>query len=100
MNFFQFLVDVLFGHRHPKPKPRQAEPDNQSRSKCDCKHLSYMQDLIHKIRHTTHDIMHDLEKFEQGNKAAGKRVRKNSLEIEKLYKEFRKRSVYETPKKE
>lgn len=56
-----------------------------------------MLNLIRQIRHTTHDIMHDLEKFEQGNKAAGKRVRKASLELEKLYKEFRKRSVSETP---
>lgn len=96
MNFFQYLIDVFFGHR--KPKPRQAEPVNQNRgTQPDTKHFNYMKKLIHDIRHSTHEIMHDLEKFEQGNKTAGKRVRKASLELERLYKEFRKRSVHETP---
>lgn len=90
MNFLKFIFNVFFGWLRPHRKPRQTESGNR-------KHFNYMLNLIHRIRHTTHDIMHDLEKFEQGNKTAGKRVRKNSIELEKLYKEFRKRSVNETP---
>lgn len=94
MNFLRFLFNVFFGwlrpHRSHEGKPRHAEHGKPNR-------LNRMLNLIRKIRHTTHDIMQDLEKFEHGNKAAGKRVRKTSLELEKLYKEFRKRSVHETP---
>lgn len=94
MNFFRFLVDVFFGPlRYRKRKAHRAHSLQH-------KHFYRMRNLIHNIRHTTHAAMQDLEKFEQGNKTAGKRVRKYSIELEKLYKEFRKRSVSETPKAE
>lgn len=94
MDFLRFIFNVFFGwlrpHRSHKGKPHQTESGKPNR-------LNRMLNLIRQIRKSTHDIMHDLEKFEQGNKAAGKRVRKNSIELERLYKEFRKRSVHETP---
>lgn len=56
-----------------------------------------MVELIRNIAETTASFMADLEKYaKQGNKAAGQRARKASLELEKLYKEFRKRSVHES----
>lgn len=94
MNIFEFLVDVLFGHKHKKHQPKETlrvadstQPLTQLTMKA----------LIKKIRQTIHGLMHDLEKFEQGNKTAGQRARKASLELEKLLKEFRKRSVHEMP---
>ena len=57
--------------------------------------------LIKNIADTNASFMADLEKFaKQGNKTAGLRARKTSLELEKLYKEFRKRSVHESVEEE
>lgn len=90
MNLLDFLFQLFF-KRPNKGQPLQTESGNQ-------KHMSPMKQLIHEIRVKTHELMQDLEKFgNNGNKAAGKRVRKTSLELEKLYKDFRKRSVHETP---
>jgi len=38
-------------------------------------------------------LSHDLEKAEGGNKAASQRVRKNSITLQKVAKEYRRESV-------
>lgn len=59
-----------------------------------------MKDLISVINSRMSNIHDELLKFENGNKAAGQRARKATLELERLFKEFRKRSINETPKKD
>lgn len=55
-----------------------------------------MEELIIKIQTLTGSLSGDLSKFNDGNKAAGARARKATLELEKLYKQFRKESVAES----
>ena len=53
-----------------------------------------MNELIAKIKELNEAFMSDAAlHIEQGNKAAGTRARKASLELEKLMKEFRKASL-------
>jgi hypothetical protein len=53
-----------------------------------------MKELIEKINVAVEAFKTDAElQTEKGNKAAGTRARKASLELEKLFKEFRKTSV-------
>lgn len=53
-----------------------------------------MEELISKIKTETQGLLENIEKFHKaGNKAAGARARKNTLELAKLGKEFRKLSV-------
>lgn len=53
-----------------------------------------MNELIEKINAGFETLKADAElQVEKGNKAAGTRVRKTSLELEKLLKEFRKASL-------
>lgn len=53
-----------------------------------------MNELIAKIEELNKAFMEDANlQVEKGNKAAGTRARKTSLEIEKLMKEFRKASL-------
>ena len=53
-----------------------------------------MNELIAKIKEMNEAFMADAAlQIEKGNKAAGTRARKASLEIEKLMKEFRKASL-------
>lgn len=52
-----------------------------------------MNDLIKQIQSEIDSLDENLDKYKQGNKAAGLRARKNSLELEKLFKTFRKESV-------
>lgn len=53
-----------------------------------------MQELIEKIAAAYHTFKTDAAlQVEKGNKAAGTRARKASLELEKLMKEFRKASL-------
>lgn len=53
-----------------------------------------MNELIEKIKELNEAFMTDAAlQLEKGNKAAGTRARKASLEIEKLMKEFRKASL-------
>ncbi len=58
-----------------------------------------MKDLFAKINAEieTFKTESDLH-IEKGNKAAGTRARKSSLELEKLLKEFRKASIEESKK--
>lgn len=58
-----------------------------------------MKDLLAKISAEieTFKTESDLH-IEKGNKAAGTRARKSSLELEKLMKEFRKASIEESKK--
>lgn len=52
-----------------------------------------MNELIEKINASFETLKADSElQVEKGNKAAGTRARKTSLELEKLLKEFRKAS--------
>ena len=53
-----------------------------------------MQELIEKINESYEAMKADAElQAEKGNKAAGTRARKASLELEKLLEEFRKASL-------
>lgn len=53
-----------------------------------------MNELIEKINVSFETLKVDAElQAEKGNKAAGTRARKTSLELEKLLKEFRKASI-------
>lgn len=53
-----------------------------------------MKELVEKISEVYNSFLKDAEaQKENGNKAAGTRARKSSLELEKLLKEFRKVSV-------
>ena len=53
-----------------------------------------MNELIAKIKELNEDFISDAAlQIEKGNKAAGTRARKASLELEKLMKEFRKASL-------
>lgn len=55
-----------------------------------------IKDLVCKINELGSAFLADAEKNVAGNKAAGVRARKASLELEKLLKEFRKVSVAES----
>lgn len=58
-----------------------------------------MKELIEKIATEFETFKSDAElQTEKGNKAAGTRARKSSLEIEKLLKEFRKTSLNDSKK--
>lgn len=53
-----------------------------------------MKELIEKIQNLTAEFTKDANaQVENGNKAAGTRARKASLEIEKAMKQFRKASL-------
>lgn len=53
-----------------------------------------MNELIERINASFETLKTDAElQAEKGNKAAGTRARKTSLELEKLLKEFRKTSL-------
>ena len=53
-----------------------------------------MNELIAKIKDLSEALLVDATaQAEKGNKAAGTRARKASLEIEKLMKQFRKESI-------
>lgn len=52
-----------------------------------------MEELIKSIHTVQTDLNTNLEANLKGNKAAGLRARKNTLELEKLFKQYRKLSV-------
>lgn len=52
-----------------------------------------MNELVEKINAQLDVFRAEADKCVKGNKAAGVRARKSSLELEKLLKEFRKASV-------
>lgn len=87
MNFFEYLVSLFFGQKPPQPHVADStQPKTQLT----------MKELISKIHLEIINLNENLNKYEQGNKAAGQRARKTSKELEKLFKEFRKRSVHES----
>lgn len=58
-----------------------------------------MNELIEKIKELSDALLIDAAaQAEKGNKAAGTRARKASLDLEKLLKEFRKLSLEESKK--
>ena len=58
-----------------------------------------MNELIAKIKELAEALLTDaVAQAEKGNKAAGTRARKASLELEKVLKEFRKVSLEESKK--
>ena len=58
-----------------------------------------MNELIAKIKELSNSLLEDAAlQAENGNKAAGTRARKASLELEKVLKEFRKVSLEESKK--
>lgn len=52
-----------------------------------------MEELFKSIQTVQADLNTNIETYLKGNKAAGVRARKNTLELEKLFKQFRKDSV-------
>ena len=53
-----------------------------------------MEKLLQEIKTQLEDIEKNAEaQVEKGNKAAGTRARKATLELTKLFKEFRKKSI-------
>ena len=52
-----------------------------------------MEDLRLEINNKYADFYTDMTKGLNGNKAAGVRARKASLELEKLFKQYRKESI-------
>lgn len=52
-----------------------------------------MKELIKNIEEKVSAFTTDLAKSGEGNKAAAARARKTSLELEKLFKQYRKESV-------
>ena len=53
-----------------------------------------MENLVNKMKGMTEEFFNDAQnQIEKGNKAAGTRARKASLELEKHLKEFRKKSL-------
>ncbi|GGW89041.1 histone H1 [Salegentibacter sp. JZCK2] len=58
-----------------------------------------MKELVENIQTTFENFQTEANaQLETGNKSAGTRARKSSLELEKLLKEFRKVSVAESKK--
>tara|TARA_B100002049_G_scaffold214874_1_gene179956 strand:+ start:326 stop:502 length:177 start_codon:yes stop_codon:yes gene_type:complete len=58
-----------------------------------------MKELVENIQATFENLQTEANaQLETGNKSAGTRARKSSLELEKLLKEFRKVSVAESKK--
>ena len=58
-----------------------------------------MNELIAKIKELSNSLLEDAAlQAEKGNKAAGTRARKASLELEKVLKEFRRVSLEESKK--
>lgn len=56
-----------------------------------------MENLLKEIQEKLDAFVKDAEaQVEKGNKAAGTRARKTSLELTKLFKEFRKQSIDST----
>lgn len=52
-----------------------------------------MKELVKKIMETELVLNKNMEDNIKGNKAAGVRARKNTLELERLFKQYRKESV-------
>lgn len=52
-----------------------------------------MKELIESIKALHDDLNTNMELSLNGNKAAGVRARKNTLELERLYKQYRKESI-------
>lgn len=58
-----------------------------------------MKNLVEKLKENFEAFAKDAEsQIENGNKAAGQRARKVSLDIEKALKDFRKKSIEVTKK--
>ncbi len=58
-----------------------------------------MNDLVSKLKAEFEAFVKEAEaQIEKGNKAAGTRARKSSLDLEKMLKEFRKVSLEESKK--
>jgi len=58
-----------------------------------------MEELVNKIKAESEAFATDANlQVEKGNKAAGSRARKSSLDLEKLLKEFRKASLVASKK--
>lgn len=52
-----------------------------------------MEELINTIKATTEALNDNLGKYQNGNKSAGRRARKATVTLGKLFKEFRAKSV-------
>ncbi len=52
-----------------------------------------MKELIETIGNVQRNLFENMVLALQGNKAAGVRARKNTLELERLYKQYRKESI-------
>lgn len=52
-----------------------------------------MQNLVSEIKTKCETLVKDLDANISGNKAAGRRARKSTVELSKLFKEYRQKSV-------
>lgn len=52
-----------------------------------------MKELIETIGNVQRNLFENMVLALQGNKSAGVRARKNTLELERLYKQYRKESI-------
>ena len=59
-----------------------------------------MKELIEELESELMSLREELHSYADGNKAAGRRARRHTLNIERLGKQFRKESVAGTPEKE
>lgn len=50
---------------------------------------------VQHLKQQLHEISHDLEKAERGNRAAAQRVRTNTIKFAKVAKQYRKESIAE-----
>lgn len=57
-----------------------------------------MKELTEAIQTVANNLFENLGGANKGNKAAAARARKNTLELEKLFKQFRKVSIEEAKK--
>jgi hypothetical protein len=54
-----------------------------------------LKSTVAEMKRLMHEIMHDLEKTEKGNRAAAQRARTCSIALAKVAKHFRKESIAE-----
>lgn len=89
-----YIVDVELNDTDNGTKSLTKCDKSNSKTTGKTKYDLTMKELIQKLGETANAfISNATENIEKGNKAAGVRARKASLELEKLMKEYRKRSV-------
>lgn len=78
------LEDIPQEPPKPKPQPTQIQTTKPKRT---------MQEIVEQICKDMGELVVHLGKSAEGNKAAGARARKATLQLEKLFKDYRKASI-------